>query len=176
MKRSRQWVLGTLAALCLGAGGFALERSFYPVEPDLSGLETGLQDFWMRGRPAGTPPEMLVHQHLPVGDRIYVLFEVGPELDLGTAALERSWTWPLAGGPHGLGQRELSTERGRGRRDQVPPLRGTEHRGADRQGRLHPGWKRLHPGDPPGGAIPGADGGGRCHPGPPHRPGEPAPI
>lgn len=92
MKRSRRWALGILAALCLGAGGFALERSFYPVEPDLSDLEIGLQDFWMRGRPTGTPPEMLVYQHLPVGDRIYVLFEVGPQLDLGTAALERSWT------------------------------------------------------------------------------------
>ena len=92
MKRSRRWGLGILAALCLGAGALALERTCYPVEPDLSGLETGLQDFWMRGRPAGAPPEMLVHQHLPVGDRIYVLVEVGPELDLGTAALERSWT------------------------------------------------------------------------------------
>lgn len=110
MKRSRRWALGVLAALCLGAGGLALERSIYPVEPDLSGLETGLQDAWMRGRPAGTPPEMLVHQHLPVGDRIYVLFEVGPGLDLGTAALERSWTGRWRVGRMGWGSGNVREE------------------------------------------------------------------
>ena len=167
MKRSRRWALGILAALCLGAGALAMERTCYPVEPDLSGLETGLQDFWMRGRPAGTPPEMLIHQHLPVGDRIYVLFEVGPELDLGTAALERSWTgrWRVD---------RLGWGGGNVRRRWWKQAGGNiscwaESRRADRQRRFHTGWDRLSGGDPAPAPLPGLHGGGwpngSCPPG-----------
>lgn len=80
-----------------GAGGFGrggpvrpggrLPHLSHPTGP---GHAAGyLADFYDRGRSTPLSPQVTIYDELELGRRNYYLFEVGPDLELGTATLER---------------------------------------------------------------------------------------
>ena len=109
MKRKVALALAVLAVAALCAlGGVCLT---YPIQLDPATLPGYLADFYDRGRSTPLSPQITIYDQLELGRRNYYLFEVGPDIELGTATLER--------GP--LGREEVSAYRRAGRR------------GADRQ-------------------------------------------
>ena len=83
------WLLGGLVALCVCAAW--LYQSAYPIAPDRSNAAECIQDFYLHGSTA-EPPVVKLYDDVTLGDRTYVLLELGENLDLGRAILERSLT------------------------------------------------------------------------------------
>ena len=83
------WLLGGLVALCVCAAW--LYQSAYPIAPDRSNAAECIQDFYLHGSTA-EPPVVKLYDAVTLGDRTYVLLELGENLDLGRAILERSLT------------------------------------------------------------------------------------
>lgn len=78
-----------LVALCVCAAW--LYQSAYPIAPDRSNAAECIQDFYLHGSTA-EPPVVKLYDAVTLGDRTYVLLELGENLDLGRAILERSLT------------------------------------------------------------------------------------
>ena len=119
LKSWQRWSLGILAVLLLGAGAFALYQRSYPIDPDQGNLAAGVEDFYLRGRPEQDPPLAILYGEAAVslGDRTWILWEVGENLDLGRVILEESWTgrYRVAGLSYGGGnfREEVVEEDGR---------------------------------------------------------------
>lgn len=90
-KHTGKWLAGGLTLLCLLVLGGFLYESAYPVEPDQSNLAECIQDFSLRGSTAA-PPAIKLYDAVTVGERTYVLLELGENWDLGRAVLEQSLT------------------------------------------------------------------------------------
>ena len=87
MKRKVTLALAVLAVAALCAlGGVCLT---YPIQLDQATLPGYLADFYDRGRSTPLSPQVTIYDELELGRRNYYLFEVGPDLELGTATLER---------------------------------------------------------------------------------------
>ena len=87
MKRKVTLALAVLAVAALCAlGGVCLT---YPIQLDQATLPGYLADFYDRGRSTPLSPQITIYDELELGRRNYYLFEVGPDLELGTATLER---------------------------------------------------------------------------------------
>lgn len=91
--RAGKWVAGGAAAICLLILAGLLYQSAYPIEPDRSNLTDCIQDFYLHGSSAA-PPSVITYDSdaVELGDRTYILLEIGENLDLGHVVLERSWT------------------------------------------------------------------------------------
>ena len=89
--RAGKWLAGGAAAICLLILAGFLYQSAYPVEPDQSNLADCIQDRYLHGSTA-KPPVVKLYDAVTVGERTYVLLELGENLDLGHAILERSQT------------------------------------------------------------------------------------
>lgn len=89
--RTGKWLAGGLAVLSLVVLGGFLYESAYPVEPDQSNLAECIQDFYLHGSTAA-PPTVKLYDAVTVGERTYVLLELGENLDLGRAILKQSLT------------------------------------------------------------------------------------
>lgn len=119
LKSWQRWSLGILAVLLLGAGAFALYQRSYPIDPDQGNLAAGVEEFYLRGRPEQDPPLAILYGEAAVslGDRTWILWEVGENLDLGRVILEESWTgrYRVAGLSYGGGnfREEVVEEDGR---------------------------------------------------------------
>ena len=96
-------MLGGLVALCVCAAW--LYQSAYPIAPDRSNAAECIQDFYLHGSTA-EPPVVKLYDAVTLGDRTYVLLELGENLDLGRAILERSLTgrYRVAGLGYGGGR------------------------------------------------------------------------
>lgn len=90
-KRTGKWLAGGLTVLCLVVLGGFLYESAYPVEPDQSNLAECVQEHYLRGSTAA-PPTVKLYDAVTVGERTYVLLELGENLDLGSIVLERNLT------------------------------------------------------------------------------------
>lgn len=87
MKRRAVLALAVLAVVVLCAlAGICLT---YPIKLDQATLPGYLADFYDRGRSTPLAPQVTVYDELELGRRNYYLFELGPDLELGTATLER---------------------------------------------------------------------------------------
>ena len=87
MKRRAVLALAVLAVVVLCAlAGICLT---YPIKLDQATLPGYLADFYDRGRSTPLSPQITVYDELELGRRNYYLFELGPDLELGTATLER---------------------------------------------------------------------------------------
>ena len=87
MKRRAVLALAVLAVVVLCAlAGICLT---YPIKLDQATLPGYLADFYDRGRSTPLSPQVTVYDELELGRRNYYLFELGPDLELGTATLER---------------------------------------------------------------------------------------
>ena len=93
LRRGQRAALG-IAAAALAAGAFALYQRSYPVDPDGGNLAECVEARYLHGRPRDTMPPYVLHGGAAVtlGDRIWMLWEVGEDLDLGRVLLEESWT------------------------------------------------------------------------------------
>lgn len=89
--RAGKLLVGGLTVLCMVILGEFLYRSAYPIEPDRSNLTECIQDFYLHGSTAA-PPTVKLYDSVTVGERTYVLLELGENLDLGRVVLERGWT------------------------------------------------------------------------------------
>lgn len=105
-QKARRWAPWILAVL-LAAGAFALYQRSYPIAPDQGNLAVCVGDFYLLGRPEQEPPPITLYADtaLTLGDRTWMLLEIGRELDLGRVILERSLTgrYRVAGLSYGGG-------------------------------------------------------------------------
>ena len=147
------WLLGGLVALCVCAAW--LYQSAYPIALDRSNAAECIQDFYLHGSTA-EPPVVKLYDAVTLGDRTYVLLELGENLDLGRAILERSLTgrYRVAGLGYGGGSfRDEIVE--------IPAAGRKKHRRADHLRHVHLGRDRLSDRDPTSVSFPGLHGGGQ---------------
>ena len=93
-RNRRRVALGVTAAVLLAAGAFALYQTSYPVDPDGGNLAECVEARYLRGQPRDTMPPYVLYGGAAVtlGNRTWMLWEVGENLDLGRVILEESWT------------------------------------------------------------------------------------
>ena len=97
MNQPKIWqrrALGILAVLLLAAGAVALYQRSYPVDPDRGNLAACVEDRYLQSRAQQTMPPFTLHEDAAVtlGNRTWMLWEVGENLDLGRVILEESLT------------------------------------------------------------------------------------
>ena len=92
--KARHRALGILAGVCVLAAAFALYQRSYPVDPDQGNLAACVEDFYLLGRTEQEPPPVTLYADTAVtlGDRTWMLLEIGREMDLGRVILEKSFT------------------------------------------------------------------------------------
>ena len=92
--KARHRTLGILAGVCVLAAAFALYQRSYPVDPDQGNLTACVEDFYLLGRTEQEPPPVTLYADTAVtlGDRTWMLLEIGREMDLGRVILEKSFT------------------------------------------------------------------------------------
>ena len=93
-RRNRRAALGITAAVLLAAGAFGLYQRAYPVDPDWGNLGRCVEERYLHGQPRDTMPPYVLYggAAATLGDRTWILWEVGENLDLGRVILEESWT------------------------------------------------------------------------------------
>ena len=93
-RRNRRVALGIAAAALLAAGVFGLYQRAYPVDPDWGNLGPCVEERYLHGQPRDTMPPYVLYGSAAVtlGDRTWMLWDVGENLDLGRMILEESWT------------------------------------------------------------------------------------